>query len=123
MRRLIPWLLACVLFSSFGWAGPPVKDPQSPSPTSQINLFDQLKQEAISSALVKTRADRAALQARSDAIAGLRQQLPRLIEEAQALESQLGQTDLQARLPADLAKRAQELEQLAHKIHKTVRQL
>ena len=123
MRRLIPFVLASSLFTVLSWAAPHPQTQTAPPPITSMNPFEQLKQEAIRSALVKAKMDRDAEQTRSDAVAGLRQQLPRLIEQAQALETQLEHTDLQAKLPAALAKRAIEIEEMARRIHKTVKQL
>ena len=65
----------------------------------------------------------AARRQRSANLSELKRELPRLIELAQNLENRLNATDLETALPADFEQQAKELEQVARRIHKHIRNL
>ena len=122
MKRLLSFVLFSILFAGLAWAAQGDLHPK-PRTLPKQDPFDALKNEAEESAAAKGRSDRMAGELRNAAVADLHQQLPRLIQQARELQDQLGQADLRVKLPADLARRAGELERLARQIHKTVRKL
>lgn len=123
MKRLPSFVVFCILFAGLAWAAQRDPHPKLPRALQKQDPFDALKNEAEESAAPRGGSDRMAGEVRNTAIADLHQQLPRLIQQARELQDQLSQADLRVKLPADLAKRAGELEQLARRIHKTVRKL
>src|SRR5712691_7532625 len=104
MKRLPSFVLLSVLLAGAAWAQQLEQRHKFPRPPEKLNTFDELKTEAEESAAVKARSAHMAEQVRNSAMADLHQQLPLLIQQAQALQNQLRQTDLHAKLPADLSK-------------------
>ena len=122
MRRLLAPLCFSLLLAAIVWAGQVRQRPAQP-PKSLVDTFEGLRKEAETSAAVGLTSEKVAAEARSSALADLQQELPRLIEQARDLQAELARTDLRSKMPADLARRGKELEHLARKINKTVRDL
>ncbi len=123
MRQYLANLILCVLLASFGLlAQTSHRQPNPKPPRGPNDIFDQWEEQETESPK-KQDARQATRQQRSANLAGLKRELPRLIELAQSLQNRLNTSDLGTALPVDLEKQAQELEQVARRVHKQIRNL
>lgn len=93
------------------------------NPPTRPNVFEQLEKQATESQKEDRARQAAARQQRNANLAELDRELPRLIELAQDLRKQLNASDVETTLPVDLERQAQEVEQIARRIHKQIRSL
>ncbi len=123
MRQYLANLILCVSLASFGLlAQTSHRQPNPKPPRGPNDIFDQWEEQETQSPK-KQDARQATQQQRRANLAGLERELPRLIELAQSLRNRLNTTDLGSALPVDLEKQAQELEQVARRVHKQIRNL
>lgn len=121
VRRLAALLLAVLLTSLVAPAQTSHRQP-NPKQGSEPNVFDQIEQQGREQRQ-QPLAWQAAREQRKARLAELDRELVRLLELAQDLQRRLKATDLDATLPADLSRQAQELERVARSIHKHIRSL
>jgi len=123
VRRNLANFISCVLLASFGLlAQTSHRQPNPKPPRGPNDIFDQWEEQETESPK-KQDARQATRQQRRANLAGLERELPRLIELAQSLQDRLNTTDLGTALPVDLEKQAKELEQVARRVHKQIRNL
>ena len=123
MRRNLANFISCVLLASLGLlAQTSHRQPNPKPPRGPNDIFDQWEEQETESPK-KQDARQATRQQHSANLAGLKRELPRLIELAQSLQNRLNTTHLGTALPVDLEKQAEELEQVARRIHKQIRNL
>ncbi len=123
MRQHLANLILCVLLASFGLlAQTSHRQPNPKPPRGPNDIFDQLEEQRTESPK-KQDAQQATRQQRGANLAELKRELPQLIELAQSLQNRLNTTDLGTALPVNLEKQAQELEQVARRVHKQIRNL
>lgn len=116
-------LLVCALLSSGVLLAQTSHRQPDPKPPSQPNPFEQLEEQDKESAKGDRARQASARAQRKANRAELGRELPQLIELAQNLQKRLTATNLDAAVPVDLQKQADELERLARGIHKRVRGL
>jgi hypothetical protein len=94
-----------------------------PKPPSRPNALEQLEEQTADAQKDDRARQAAAREQRKANRAELNRELRQLIELAQNLQKRLEANHLDAALPVELQKEANELEHLARKIHKRVRGL
>lgn len=124
MRQYLANVVLWALLSSFGFLTQTShRQPNPQPPRSPADVFNQLEQQKSESPKEELSRKAAARRQRSANLAELQQDLPRLVELGQNLQNRLHESDLETALPADLEKQANELEQVARRIHKRIRNL
>ena len=124
MRQYLANLILCVLLASFGLlAQTSHRQPNPKPPRGPNDIFDQWEEQETESPKIQDARQAAARQQRRANLAELKRELPQLIELAQSLQNRLNTTHLGTALPDDLEKQAKELEQVARRVHKQIRNL
>ncbi len=124
MRQYLANLILCVLLASFGLlAQTSHRQPNPKPPRGPNDIFDQWEEQETESPKIQDARQAAARQQRRANLAELKRELPQLIELAQSLQNRLNTTHLGTALPVDLEKQAKELEQVARRVHKQIRNL
>lgn len=123
MRELLRKLVVLGILSASALLAQTSHRQPDPKPPSQPNPFEQLEEQDKESAKGDRARQASAREQRKANRAELGRELPQLIELAQNLQKRLAATNLDAAIPVDLQKRANELERLSREIHKRVRGL
>jgi hypothetical protein len=126
MRQCFAKVVLLALLPSFGFGLLAQESHRRPNPEPRkdpADVFNQIEQEQAESPKEEAARKAAARRQRSANLAELQKSLPRLVELAQSLQNRLHESDLETALPADLEKQANELEQVARRVHKQVRNL